>query len=84
MRICSELKVGDTGEPPEFLRFYLNGDPQLVFPLYEMIFNQASAVEFRAKETPIGNKTLMTLTNIQLKTARSGYFARRCYQTSRF
>ncbi|MDQ6787622.1 MAG: type VI secretion system baseplate subunit TssF [Acidobacteriota bacterium] len=62
-----ELKVGSTGKPPEFLRFYLNGDPQLVFPLYEMIFNQASAVEFRPKETPIGNKTLMTLTNIQLK-----------------
>lgn len=62
-----EFKMGKTGEPPEFLRFYLNGDPQLVFPLYEMIFNQASAVEFRPKDTPIGNKTLMTFANMQLK-----------------
>jgi type VI secretion system protein ImpG len=63
----SEFKVGSTGEPLKFLRFYINGDPQLIFPLYEMIFNQASSVEFRAKEAPIGNKTLKTLTNIQLK-----------------
>ena len=62
-----EFKMGDTNEPPEFLRFYLDGDPQLVFPLYEMIFNQASAVEFRAKDAPIGAKTLMTFANMQLK-----------------
>ncbi|HEY8560321.1 MAG TPA: type VI secretion system baseplate subunit TssF [Pyrinomonadaceae bacterium] len=62
-----EFKVGSTGEPLRFLRFYINGDPQLIFPLYEMIFNQATRVEFRAKEAPIGNKTLKTLTNIQLK-----------------
>ena len=48
-----EFKVGDTEKPPEFLRFYINGDPQLIFPLYEMIFNNASALEFRAKEAPI-------------------------------
>jgi type VI secretion system protein ImpG len=63
----SEFKVGSSGEPLNFLRFYLNGDPQLVFPLYEIIFNHAASVEFRAKEAPIGNKTLKTLTNIQLK-----------------
>ena len=63
----SEMTMGDTGEPPKFLRFYLNGDPQLVFPLYELIFNQASAVEFRAVEKPIGSKTMPTLTNMQLK-----------------
>ncbi|MEJ7848692.1 MAG: type VI secretion system baseplate subunit TssF [Pyrinomonadaceae bacterium] len=62
-----ELKQGDTGTPPESLRFYIDGDPQLVFPLYEIIFNHATAVEFRAKETPLGNKILKTLTNIQLK-----------------
>jgi type VI secretion system protein ImpG len=62
-----EFKVGDTEKPPEFLRFYINGDPQLVFPLYEMIFNNASVLEFRAKETPLSNKTLTTITNIQLK-----------------
>jgi type VI secretion system protein ImpG len=27
------------------LRFYINGEPQLVYPLYEMIFNNATAVE---------------------------------------
>jgi type VI secretion system protein ImpG len=63
----SEMKMGDTGEPPEFLRFYLNGDPQLVFPLYELIFNQASAVEFRAKDRPVGNRSLGTMANIQVK-----------------
>lgn len=54
----SEMKIGETGKPPESLRFYLNGDPQLIFPLYELIFNHCSAVEFRAKETPIGANTL--------------------------
>jgi type VI secretion system protein ImpG len=29
------------------LRFYINGEPQLVYPLYEMIFNNASSVELR-------------------------------------
>lgn len=60
----SELKNTETGKPPEFLRFYLDGDPQLVFPLYEIIFNHATSVEFRAKESPIGNKTI---TNLRLK-----------------
>ena len=63
----SEMTMGDTGEPPKFLRFFLNGDPQLIFPLYEIIFNQASAVEFRPREKPISNKTMPTLTNIQFK-----------------
>lgn len=62
-----EMKVGGTGQAPESLRFYLDGDPQLVFPLYEIIFNHASTVEFRAKEQPLGNRSLKTLTNIQLK-----------------
>lgn len=62
-----ELKQGDTGMPTESLRFYIDGDTQLVFPLYEIIFNHATAVEFRAKEAPMGNKILKTLTNIQLK-----------------
>ncbi len=64
----AEIKMGDSGKPLEFLRFYLNGDPQLVFPLYEIIFNHAAAVEFRAKEAPIGDKTFKTITNINLKS----------------
>jgi type VI secretion system protein ImpG len=62
-----ELKDGETDAPPESLRFYLNGDAQLVFPLYELIFNHASAVEFRPKDTPITGKSLKTMTNLQLK-----------------
>jgi type VI secretion system protein ImpG len=62
-----EYRTGDSGKAPSSLRFYIDGDPQLVFPLYEMIFNHATAVEFRAKETPISNKTLKTITNIQLR-----------------
>lgn len=62
----SEMKVGDSGKAPQFIRFYLNGDPQLVFPLYELIFNQASAVEFRAKEAPF-IKTLTSMMNFQVE-----------------
>ena len=63
----AEMKIGETKKPLEFLRFYLNGDPQLVFPLYEIIFNHAAAVEFRPRETPLSGKTMPTITNIQLK-----------------
>ena len=62
-----ELTVGETAKPPEKMRFYIDGEPQLVFPLYELIFNNATTVEIRAKEVPIGNKTLKTMTNLQLK-----------------
>jgi type VI secretion system protein ImpG len=62
----SELKMGDTGRVPESLRFYINGDNQLVYPLYELLFNNASAVEFRPRDTPISNKSVLTLTNIPL------------------
>ncbi len=61
-----EMKMGDSGTAPTFFRFYLNGDPQLVFPLYEIIFNHATTVEFKPREAPISNKTLKTLTNIRL------------------
>lgn len=66
-----EFKVGDTGEPPKSLRFHINGDPQLIFPLYEIIFNHATSVEFRPKEAPLGDKMLKTLTNINLKLPES-------------
>ncbi len=62
-----ELKIGETGKPPESIRFYLDGDPQLVFPLYEIIFNHATTIEIRPKDAPLNNKTLKTITNIQLK-----------------
>jgi len=41
------LKKGETQESIDGLRFYLNGEPQVVYPLYEMIFNHATRVEIR-------------------------------------
>lgn len=63
----SEIKVGKTGLPPDHLRFYIDGDPQLVFPLYEIILNHATTVEFRAKETPISDTSMKTMVNFQSK-----------------
>ncbi|MBP6003954.1 MAG: type VI secretion system baseplate subunit TssF [Pyrinomonadaceae bacterium] len=63
----SELRVGDTGKPPEKLRFYIDGEPQLVFPLYEIILNSAVSVEFRAKDTPLNDKSMKTMMNVQVK-----------------
>ena len=63
----SELRVGDSGKPPEKLRFYIDGEPQLVFPLYEIILNSAVSVEFRAKEAPLNDKSMKTMTNVQVK-----------------
>ncbi len=65
--MLSEMKDAETNEPLKFLRFYLNGDPQLVFPLYELIFNHASAVEIQPKEPPLDGKTLLTMNNYQMK-----------------
>lgn len=62
-----EMRDGEGGGVPQSLRFYIDGDPQLVYPLYEIIFNHATSVEFRPKEQPLGNKALKTITNIQLK-----------------
>jgi len=62
-----ELRFGDNGQPPEKLRFYIDGEPQLVFPLYEIILNHATAVEFRAKEAPMSDKMLKTMTSVNTK-----------------
>src|SRR5262245_36662985 len=49
----SELKLADEKgvRPIDSLRFYLQGEPQLVYPLYEMIFNNVVAVELRGRAT---------------------------------
>lgn len=62
-----EMRRGDTNAPPESLRFHLNGDPQLIYALYEIIFNHAVSVEFRPRERELDSKSMKTLTNIQLK-----------------
>lgn len=48
----AELESNEEGaegaaRPIESLRFYLYGEPQLVYPLYEMIFNSSTGVELR-------------------------------------
>jgi type VI secretion system protein ImpG len=45
--LLKTLQKGDTQEPIDRLRFYLNAEPQVVYPLYEMIFNHATRVEIR-------------------------------------
>ena len=62
-----EIKMGSTDAPPDRLRFYLDGDPQLVFPLYEILFNHAVSVEFRPKEPPLTVKTMKTLAGVNIK-----------------
>lgn len=56
-----EFKRGVDASVPDRFRFYIDGNPQLVHPLYEIIFNHATAVEFRAKEAPIGTRTMTAL-----------------------
>ena len=62
-----EIKDGDSGKAADHLRFYIDGDPQLIYPLYEIIFNHATNVEFRPVDPPLEQKTLKTLTNLQLR-----------------
>jgi type VI secretion system protein ImpG len=62
-----EYADAETGQPLKSVRFYLDGDPQLVFPLYEIIFNHSTQVEIRPRETPLGLGALKTITNIRLK-----------------
>ncbi len=63
-----ELKSANGGDQrPDHMRFYIDGDPQLVFPLYEIIFNHAEKVEFRPREAPLNAATMKTLTDFQLR-----------------
>ncbi len=54
----SELKASQDEKSHliDSLRFYLSGEPQLVYPLYEAIFNNAVAVELRPKSPSKRNK----------------------------
>jgi len=66
-----EMIDAESGEAFESMRFYIDGDPQLVYPLYEIIFNHAATVEIRPKEAPLGAGTLKTITNIRLRLPES-------------
>ena len=63
--LLKTLQKGDTQEPIESLRFYLNGEPQVVYPLYEMIFNHATRVEIRPGPLAPSRRTKkLTLTKL--------------------
>src|SRR5262245_3472450 len=57
--LLSQLRAGSDEKAPliDSLRFYLSGEPQLVYPLYEAIFNHAVQVELRPKASasPLSN-----------------------------
>ncbi len=63
----SEIKSGASENPIDSLRFYINGEPQLIFALYELIFNHASSVELRPKDPPLDSGMGMTMSNFQVK-----------------
>lgn len=47
----SQLRAGQDDRAPliDKLRFYLSGEPQLVYPLYEALFNHAVKIEVKPK-----------------------------------
>ncbi len=55
----SALRVGtnEHSRPVQTLRFFINGNPQLVYPLYELIFNHTTRVELasRVKDPATGD-----------------------------
>jgi type VI secretion system protein ImpG len=57
----TKLSTLRTGEAKQIdsLRFYINGDPQIVYPLYEMIFNHATRVELKPKPTKKTSRTAL-------------------------
>lgn len=67
----SELKPVDPGHDIDSVRFYIDGDPQLVYPLYEIIFNHASSVEFRPKEPPMDDASMTMYTNVRTAMSES-------------
>ncbi len=54
----TEIKTTDGKTSIKKLRFFLNGDSQIIFPLYEMIMNNADKVEFRPKEIDLTGSML--------------------------
>jgi len=70
-----ELKSAGKDGLPEFLRFYIDGDPQLVFPLYELIFNHATQVEFRPREAPANDGASRVYSNIAKGGPQSVFLA---------
>jgi type VI secretion system protein ImpG len=56
----AQLHLGeDKTQLIDSLRFFINGEPQLVYPLYEMIFNNATRVELRSTAKKKGTRLLV-------------------------
>ncbi|HEX6730469.1 MAG TPA: type VI secretion system baseplate subunit TssF [Pyrinomonadaceae bacterium] len=53
----SQLRDAEKQQPINKLRFFLNGEPQIVYPLYEMLFNHATRVEVRPEPQPVSRQT---------------------------
>ncbi|MFN7945849.1 MAG: type VI secretion system baseplate subunit TssF [Blastocatellia bacterium] len=53
-----QLIAGEQSGRVEQLRFYLNGEPQLVYPLYELLFNNAVRAELRPVVSRTKTRTL--------------------------
>ncbi|MEZ5306141.1 MAG: type VI secretion system baseplate subunit TssF [Pyrinomonadaceae bacterium] len=65
--LVSELQDSEDRKPLKALRFFINGDPQLVFPLYEIIFNHSVSVDVVPREAPLNFDAGQTISNVQLK-----------------
>lgn len=63
----AEFRHGENDKIPEFIRFYINDTPQISYPLYEYIFNNAVALELRPVESNLDDATLLTIANLNLK-----------------
>jgi type VI secretion system protein ImpG len=75
LRCLNDTKLGDLkagqdekASPIDRLRFFLSGEPQLVYPLYEAIFNNAVEIELRPKaaQQRNGRASKTTLPSITL------------------
>lgn len=63
----ANLKLGDTQQPLDSLRFYLSGDPQIVYPLYEIIFNHATRIELQpSQNVPVTSRRTRKLAPLKV------------------
>jgi type VI secretion system protein ImpG len=62
----ANLKLGDTQQPLDRLRFYLSGEPQIVHPLYEIIFNHATRVELQPSQKVSTSRRTRKLSRLKI------------------
>lgn len=71
----SELKLGEGKQARliDSIRFYINGEAQLVYSLYEMIFNNTVGVELRPLDAKKGLGSLRGSSSISLDPSALGF-----------